>query len=396
MRFGVFAVACLVVALGGNVSAGDKVAASNGKTALLALPAFAEDEALVHAAAMLQKAVESRGSMKLVPAGELASRLSLGRVSGPSAVDSEQLEGLFQKGYIQSYSFKYTEALDTFRRLLARFDEAQPDGQLWKLWQKAKLFEGICLLELGKKAEAEQAFLEVMRTRPKMKLDPRQYPPRFISFWDSLKGKLSSLPRGTLEVESVPAGARVLLDGMEQGRTPYTGSLPIGSYSLVVEKDGNRAVRKVRLGEQPTRVRVQLEFEGAMRLGGEHPAVVAPDEKGIPAAWWPWLGERTGCDRFIAVRRATDGGKQYLSAAIVDPTSGKVEMEGRIALASLAGDALGPAVEKLAEFLATGRSPEGVVAVGSVKAEGGGSVAASVEEKAPAGPWWKRPWTYGG
>ena len=399
MRAGIGALLILVIFEGAPTSAGAGEEPAK-TTALIAMSQSAEDEALVHAAALLQGALVSEERVKLMPVGELVSKLSLGRVTGAARADREQLEGLFQKGYIQSYSFKYTEALATFRSLLEQFYTVEPDERLWSLWQKARLFEGICLLELGKKKEAERVFLEVMRTRPKMKLDQRQYPPKFISFWNSLRGSLAMLPRGTLRVETQPAGARVLLDGMEQGYTPYNGKLPRGEYLLVVEKGGKRAVRKVLVSKRPARVRVQLDFEGAIHLGGEHPALVAPTEAGVPAAWWPWLGERTGCDRVIVVRRSRQGGKQYLAAAVVEPTSGKVELEGRIALESFTGDALGAAVEKLAEFLSTGKSPEGVVAVGVAvtRSKAESSKAAAVASKAVprAKPWWRKPWTYGG
>ena len=52
---------------------------------------------------------------------------------------------------------------------------------------------------------------------------------------------------GTLMVSSDPSGASVMVDGKQMGRTPTTLSLPLGYYTITVEKDGKQATARVEV-----------------------------------------------------------------------------------------------------------------------------------------------------
>ena len=75
--------------------------------------------------------------------------------------------------------------------------------------------------------------------------------------------------RGTVEVNSDPAGAEVIIDGKVAGRTPYRATRWAGSYPVKVQLPGRppfESVLKVQAGE-PLQLTAQL------------PSASKPDEK---------------------------------------------------------------------------------------------------------------------
>lgn len=63
-----------------------------------------------------------------------------------------------------------------------------------------------------------------------------------------------------IEVDSVPAGAQVLVDGAVLGKTPFHGALPSrsGTTTVVLRLDGYGEKRVVVRGDQPVKERVKL------------------------------------------------------------------------------------------------------------------------------------------
>ena len=68
---------------------------------------------------------------------------------------------------------------------------------------------------------------------------------------------------GRITVESIPSGAKVLIDGIEVGKTPYRSHpLPTGQHKVVVRKRGFRAATQV-IDVAPNEIRsVQVIFQG--------------------------------------------------------------------------------------------------------------------------------------
>jgi hypothetical protein len=66
---------------------------------------------------------------------------------------------------------------------------------------------------------------------------------------------------GTLVVDSRPAGARVVIDGREHGRTPVTvPSLPPGNYAVAISLAGYQPVTTTTRVEPGARARVAVSL----------------------------------------------------------------------------------------------------------------------------------------
>ncbi len=307
----------------------------------------------------IQIALAAGPGSVVLPVDALVERLSGGGRVDRSGADLERLRGLFQQGYLQSYSFEYEKALTSLHRVLEGLDRLAPGEARWKLWTRTKIFQGIALAGLKDEPAALRAFAAVLRVRPDYRLSRKEYAPGTIRLFDKARARLAGLPRGRLAVETEPAGARVEIDGQALGTTPFIGELPHGSYHLrLVHPESGEASRWVSIGPEPTRVRLQLLFEGALVLDGGQPAVRLPaGQHQLPAHWWPWLGARLGLTRLVVVWREHRAGQARLVAALVDLERGRKLREGWIEPRGAEPDQRRQDARDLAGFVLTGRAP---------------------------------------
>jgi len=328
--------------------------------AVLALLGDGDDPALVRLAGEVQTALAQGGEAQVLPVAALVELLSGGGRLQRSGADLERLRGLFQQGYLQSYSFEYDRALTTLHRVLQGLDRLAPSAERWRLWTRTRIFQGIALAGLKQEDAALKSFAAVLRVRPKLALSRKEYAPGTIRLWEKARARLASLPRGRLAVETEPAGASVRVDGQALGRTPFIGELPYGHYHLhLVHPEAGDASRWVSIGAEPVRIRLQLSFEGALELDRAHPCIRLPaGQQDLPGHWWPWLGARLGLDRLVVVKRIHQPGQSRLVAALVDLERGRKLREGWL---EPSGD--DPAQRRqdasdLARFLLTGQAPD--------------------------------------
>ncbi|HUT99815.1 MAG TPA: PEGA domain-containing protein [Myxococcota bacterium] len=329
-----------------------------GPLAVVALIDGHEDSLLARLAGAVQHELAAGGKIEVLSAERTAVLLSGGGQAGPAAEGLERLEGIFQQGYLQSYSFQYAKALSTLKRVQEGIARLPVDAERWRLWIKTKIFQGISLAGLKKEDQALQCFAVVLRTRPEMELSRQDYSPKTIRLWDKARKRLGGLPQGQLAVESDPPGAEILLDGQQIAKTPFIGSYPQGRYHLqVLHPKTGGAQRWVEVGEQPVRVRFQLSFEGAIALDLAYPCVRLPaGADKLPAQWWPWLGERLGLRYLVAVRRRTEKGRAYLAASLVDLERGRKLREGWLEYAGSGPEEVAGYAADLSGFLVTGKA----------------------------------------
>lgn len=329
-----------------------------GPVAVLALVTADDEDMLARLAAAVQQELQASKRIEVIAADPLARLLSRGGAPLRASETQERLSGIFQQGYLQSYSFEYRKALDTLKRVSEGLERLPSSPERWKLWVKTRIFSGICLAGLKDEPAALQAFATVLRTRPDLNLSRREYSPKTIQLWEKARKRLLSLPRGSLAVESDPAGAKVMLDGKEVGTTPFIGRYYHGQYHLhVIHPGTGGAVRWVQIEDKPARFRFQLSFEGALRLDNVHPCVRLPaGRKSLPDHWWPWLGDRLGLRFLVVVRRIEDQGRPYLTASLVDLERGRRLREASLELAGTQDAMLKQAAVDLSDFLVTGKA----------------------------------------
>jgi serine/threonine-protein kinase len=114
---------------------------------------------------------------------------------------------------------------------------APPGAQISLTGDPEKSCRTPCSLELARGRHTVTAALEGYHTEL-----------RILEVTGDAQELFVSLPQmaGRLRVETDPPGAAILIDGKQQAEvTPATITLPVGSYELVVAKDGKRVTEKI-------------------------------------------------------------------------------------------------------------------------------------------------------
>lgn len=395
-------VAWLFPAASSAAAADAPVPAVQGPVGLVGLIA-GEDAALCEElTGAAHRALMKGGRVEVLQPGEVIRRLGRTDVGAADGADLERLRGLFQQGYLQSYSFEYTKAIETLERVLEGLQGLPHSPERWDLFVRSHLFLGIARAGLKDQEAALRAFAVVLRTRPGMRLTRKEYAPRIIRLFEKARDRLESVPRSKLVVETEPSGAAVFLDGVRVGESPHITRLPQGRYHLRVEhEETGDASRWIQIGESTARVRFQLSFEGALELRRAHPLIRLPaGEPDLPLHWWAWLGARLGIRHLIAVQ-LEDEGKRF-HAALVDLERGRKIRAGWLELAQRADGIRAREACDLMTFLVTGQAADGlrVAAVPEPGAEAGagpgpdGPLVPSLPVRHAPRPWFRKWWPY--
>lgn len=86
---------------------------------------------------------------------------------------------------------------------------------------------------------ARDIFKRVVQIQPELTLDKAIYPPGMVTVFEDVKTSLLSSPLGAFGVVSVPAPARVYLDGRDRGTAPLElVNIPAGVHTLTVRRPG--------------------------------------------------------------------------------------------------------------------------------------------------------------
>jgi hypothetical protein len=269
-------------------------------TGVIGLLSDTQKDEVIELVEAFWKVLDASEKMKPLAGDEMVRRLSKGYPERASARELRRLGDLFQRGYMQSYSFEYQQARETLSWVLSELTHFPPIPQRWDLYVKASIFLGIALSGDKQENEALQVFAAVLRCRPDMELSRKDYSPKMIRLWEKARKRLSALPRGKLVVDSDPEGADVFLDGARIGSTPYIGDAYYGRYHLHVRH---------KLAGSASRLPEGLP-EGRSQL---------------PVNWWPWLGDRLGVRYLVAVHQEKTG---RIGAVLVDLRQGRMVRRG--------------------------------------------------------------------
>ncbi len=130
----------------------------------------------------------------------------------------------------------------------------------------AHLYLGMALFFDGRPDDGKRFILEMIKLDPNRNtrtLPARDFPPTIVEIHRSLTQKIQKIANGTLNVTSTPAGATVILDGMEVGKTPMDlHNIPQGKHFLGVVMPGHEMYsRLVEVGPGPQKVAARLTAE---------------------------------------------------------------------------------------------------------------------------------------
>jgi hypothetical protein len=91
----------------------------------------------------------------------------------------------------------------------------------------------------GDVEEAKNATLDLISLNPTYELDRKKFPQDYLALRAQVATSRSAQLRGNVNIKTRPAGARVFVDGEQQGHTPASlQTLPIGKHLLRIERPG--------------------------------------------------------------------------------------------------------------------------------------------------------------
>ena len=104
------------------------------------------------------------------------------------------------------------------------------------------LYLGIILNFLGREEEGKKFIQEMVVLDAERKtrvLPQRDFPPKIVELHKQITKEVLARPISTLNVDSVPSGAKVMFDGSEIGKTPYVvKDIPSGQHFLSLDLAG--------------------------------------------------------------------------------------------------------------------------------------------------------------
>lgn len=179
----------------------------------------------------------------------------------------------------------------------------------------------------GDTEEAKLTLLDLISLNPNYDLPTKRFSRDFIQLRSQVASSRNAALRGTLNVRSKPAGARVFLDGEFQSYTPANlQTLPVGKHLLRIERPGFKQFGQfVEVTPEDQEVEAELRPTTAYRaydaLIDKVAAEVSREKPGPSLAA---LGKALGLDRAIVgvVKEISTTGATEVSVGLFDMHNG--------------------------------------------------------------------------
>ncbi|HEX9579252.1 MAG TPA: PEGA domain-containing protein [Myxococcales bacterium] len=142
---------------------------------------------------------------------------------------------LIADGNLVAVGKRWPEAAGMYEKAVRAFDKGLPAvGPLE--YADALLRLGAAEWMSGDEKAARQAMQSVARLDPQQKLDARRIEPGVVSVLQAARAEAAAARMGVLDVDSLPAGGRVSVDGEDKGSAPIHTELPGGRHLLRIER----------------------------------------------------------------------------------------------------------------------------------------------------------------
>lgn len=295
-------VPALLAALAALLLAGPAWAAKGAEVAVVGMHVDGQtDDAALENATRLAEALDKASGVVAVPPGEVRARLS-GREDlvvedaflGVGRDKLEEGRVLYERAELAGAIPVLAEAVDALTAGLA----GAPDT---RDLIDALLMLGLARLFTGDQDGATGAFRQVVILDPTRELDPVNYPPKAVSFFDGVRSTTLEAKKAKLFVE-MPGDAQLYVDGKESLSTIL--QLPPGAHYVLVEGNGGkRAFQAVVLAEgDDKRLRIRLE-RGVLAEAGSSEAARADQTRLLYAA----LGRHAESGLLVLAGETGDG-----------------------------------------------------------------------------------------
>lgn len=298
---------------------------------------------------------------------------------------AEDLARQVDAAQMQFWHAKYQKAEASVSAALQEIRRLPVGPERWKLTATAEVLYGLTLRALSRSDQSVEAFRRVLRLAPKHWLDPDFYSPSTRARFRKVRKDMAKLKRVHLEVTSVPSGADVFLDGLSVGKTPYRSEVFPGSYEVVVQKDQATSLPHLEQITADTRLQIDLQFEGAIRLE-RTPCFSSRDDEKLRLAAALKLATLLGVEDIVVLRlERPKAGPSWLAATVLNAQSAQKLREGGLKVRSSTQGTEGLA--ELATFILTGQVGKTVLPVeSSPRHQPGAPATAATAQAGKAGP----------
>ena len=216
------------------------------------------------------------------------------------------------RGYADA-ALKYAGAIARLEKGLAALDALEYAD----VWARLGAVEALA----GDDKASRKAFVNAARHDPGQKISGRAIDASAEVRMQGGRADVEALPTGTIEIETRPASARVMVDGELKGQSPVRVELPSGKHLIRLERAGfypsaelvdvpagKEWLHTVALKSTPRAADLYEVMGGAAEEAG----------RGEVASQTGKLAEKFGLDRMFVGSVAAHGSKVALSLALVD------------------------------------------------------------------------------
>lgn len=192
--------------------------------------------------------------------------------------------------------------------------EARDESDIDRLHQ-LHLLSAMNELALGRADAARVAIGDALALRPETQLDEGRFPPDVRALHEEIRATLGA--RGEIEVDTVPEGARLLLDGRFVGNGPLGVEASRGHHHLRCESLGF-AERRLRAewSDVTRRIRIELDALHGDALIEQLAQASGADLRSLPPAALAALGVNLDQRVLVRVEEQDEG----WVAVVVDPS----------------------------------------------------------------------------
>ncbi len=184
-----------------------------------------------------------------------------------------------------------------FERAIAELDAASSQTVDDGLLAQIHLARGEAYAALQQYGAMEVAFAQALSHDPDIRLDPNLVDPKRVSLMEALRSTL----RGKLDVEVLPPGATLVLDGQTLGSARWQGVVSIGTHALeIIPPTGHPVLLHVKVKPDRTE-RVRFEFPTAPAVPSPAPVPVPVSTAPSPLAFTVQARGVTSLDRPVAL-----------------------------------------------------------------------------------------------
>lgn len=223
----------------------------------------------------------------------------------------EDLERQVEAARSALYNGQNDHALELVNEALEGLARASPHVEPWAATAQALMLSAQINKNLDRLKESNEALRRIARVDPRYVADPDAWPPSTIRALDAVTKELQRGRKGRLHVSTLSgAGASVVLDGKEVGKTPLKLELPIGTYRLSLRQGDSVSFPRELKVERDEAIQVDLAFEGS--LASQLPLCMAAEDGGAIR-----LAMALNVDRLVVLRNsASKGNPPYLTGVL--------------------------------------------------------------------------------